>query len=217
MGWIEFIAFGIIVYLIYTGVKTFKQSSQSGVLAKTQDGASEVVSEITKGADVIVDQIGSYKWKLKASAINSSVKKILKQNIKMDFEVSSRHIATYWGTRKGEQVLMGPFGKDRDLESWNLRFYDIKNIGQSAYTKGRLDGFLQEVSNDKILIEYCKRNNIQFLTITPYHNKESFTDRYRRPSEEFFRVYKLKKEEWGLIHNHETKEVESFNTDSRRY
>ena len=83
MNLFELIIFGIIIYLIYTGVKTFKKSSQSGVLGKTKDGASEVVSEITKGADLIVNQIGGYSLNLKASAINSSVKKILKKNIKM--------------------------------------------------------------------------------------------------------------------------------------
>ena len=217
MNLFELIIFGIIIYLIYTGIKTFKKSSQSGVLGKTKDGASEVVSEITKGADLIVNQIGGYSLNLKASAINSSVKKILKKNIKMTFGASSRLIGTYWATKMGQEILTGPFGKDRDLQSWNLRFYGIKHQGQSDYTKGRLDSFFLEISKDNTLKEYCKENNIQFLTITPLHDKASFNSNYVRRSYELFRVYKLTGGQWILIHNNEIKEGEQYNTAFSKY
>ena len=204
MNLFELIIFGTIVYLIYVGIKTFRNSKQAGFLGQAQDGASEVVSEITKGAGLIGNQIGSYSIRLKMSAINTSVKKILKKDTKMTFGASAKMTGTYWAFSKAKgQFLTGPFGKDRDPESWNLRFYNISYQDQTGYTEDRLDSFFDEVSKHKRLREYCKENNIQFLTITPVVNISAVDGILRSLGQNLYKVYKLTGEQWVLIHSKE--------------
>lgn len=189
-----YLTIGIVIFLARKGIKGYKQSDNIGKGGKFLEGTSSVVNELTKGSIYLVNSINNTSYNIDSKSISYSIKKLLKPPL--DFNVVSKRMDTYYtfrGNNTNDISDRGPFGSNRDYNSWVISFYGIRYNKDPFWKEDRLDVFFSNFENNTLLKEYCNKKNIQYAIITDYINKDDFR---HYPSKEFLKVFKLTDGKW---------------------